>query len=57
MQEKPTARKTSAGLGVLPNGDMYVKGWPSHLKILSLGDLEKQTLVEAASWCKKAGTA
>ena len=46
-----------AGLGILPDGQNFIKGWPTKRKHLHVGNAEPQTLAEAATWCEKARVA
>ena len=47
--------KQSSGLGTLPDGQQFIKGWPTIRKHVILDECHGQNLREAALWCKQPG--
>lgn len=47
---------TNSGIGTLPNGTKFIKYWPSDRKPADLRTCPRQSLKEAAKWCKEVPT-
>lgn len=54
---QPKAKKTEKiekGIGYV-NGEPFINYWPSDRKPMNLANVKRQTVLEAAQWCKKDG--
>ena len=47
---------TNTGIGTLPNGAKFIKYWPTHRKPADLRTCPRQSLTDAARWCKEVPT-